>query len=90
MSSKAVPIGMIARKATQLKAIDSYDAKEPDAASARLGRNLSEQGFAGGLRCCSAHVWNHHAFRLPPCIPSRKAAVAAMWDLFRASLSRCV
>ena len=85
MSRVAAPIGMIARKATQVVAVAtmprSLTQRAPD-----WSATLAGQGFACGLRRCKAYSWNDHAWRLAPCIPSRKAAVAAMWDLFRVSL----
>ena len=47
--------------------------------------NLTGQGFAGDLLRHAPHEGNYHSFRHLPCISSRKAFVAAMWDIIRCS-----
>ena len=44
-------------------------------------------GFAGGLLRQAPSEGNNHSRRRLPCIPSRKAEFAAMWDLIRGSLA---
>ena len=66
----------------------AYEAEERNAASRLI---LPQFIWDGALRavCCvrfAAKGINHSRPRLS-CIPSRKAAVAPAWDLFRGSLS---
>ncbi|MEQ1813842.1 MAG: hypothetical protein ABL860_05250 [Candidatus Nitrotoga sp.] len=48
---------------------------------------LAGHGFTGGLHCRKTSQGNDPWHHLAPCIPSRKADVAAMWDGISASLN---
>ncbi|MEQ1813280.1 MAG: hypothetical protein ABL860_02350 [Candidatus Nitrotoga sp.] len=49
-------------------------------ATSVFNKILAGHGFTGGLHCRKANQGNDPWCHLAPCIPSRKADVAAMWD----------
>jgi len=85
MNRVAVKNEMIARRTTKVVVILQHrgvQRRERSFLTQPLG-----QGFAGDLQCQAPHEGNNHSIRRLPCISSRKAVVAAMWDLIRGSLN---